>query len=323
MWLTVSGYIKQKINELITANTYHDVVNSYLLLMSDLNIHSIESARAYRQLLLKHAKQLSILRETEEQLEKALSHRKIIQISGLSWPTQSTSEFTLDYLYTNQGKPNYRERLICTKTGFNNRIRGAIHVFEQFCKPHKNDGVYLTEQLSPLYQWLVNKYPNTVGSEYITDSLWRNKIRFKLKLFPRKLNHQDLTALSYPDDQFEHVLSFDCLEHIPHYRQALREIFRVLRPQGKLLFSVPFDVNSNQTLVRASIDAQGEITHHVAPEYHGNPMSKDGSLSYYTFGWDLLNTLKTIGFNQSYALVYWSRKYAYLGGPQLLLFAQK
>lgn len=291
--------------------------------MSKLTIHKIPTSRAFHQLLLSHDDDLSTLSQLEHQAEQALSKEESVTLSGYCWPAQSNSRFLMDNLYQHQGQPNFRERLVCEKTGFINRIRGAIHVFEQFCKPNKNDGVYLTEQLSPLYQWLVKNYPNSVGSEFVTASIWRNKIRFKIKLFPRKLNHQDLTDLTYPDEHFNFVLSFDCFEHIPDYTQALSEIFRVLKPKGQLLFSVPFDVNADNTLVRASVDEQGETIFHVEPEYHGNPMSKEGSLSYYTFGWDLLDTLKSVGFSEAYALVYWSKKYMYLGGPQLLLCAEK
>lgn len=288
-----------------------------------MSMFQISSQQAYRQLLNDNVIQLKKLKKVEQSIFKTLTKQDDMYIDGFSWPVQSNSRFLVDNLYQHQGQPNLRERLVCQKTQFNNRIRGAIHVFEQFCRPHKKDAIYLTEQLSTLFKWLIKKYPNTVGSEFVTASTWRNIIRFKLKLFPRRLNHQDLTHLEYANEQFDYALSFDCFEHIPDFKQGLTEILRVLKPTGKLLFSVPFDVNADETLVRASINDNNETVFHVEPEYHGNPMSKEGSLSYYTFGWDLLNTLKSLGFSDAYGLVYWSKKYAYLGGPQLLLCAEK
>lgn len=288
-----------------------------------MKIYKINSQKEFRQLTTDYAKQLTELKSTEQLLANKLESSDVFYTDGYSWLVQGNSRFLIDKLYQHQDQINWRERLVCQKTQFNNRIRGAIHVFEQFCRPHKKDAIYLTEQLSTLYKWLIKKYPNTVGSEFVTASTWRNIIRFKLKLFPRRLNHQDLTHLEYANEHFNFVLSFDCFEHIPDYTQALSEIFRVLKPKGQLLFSVPFDVNADNTLVRASVDEQGETIFHVEPEYHGNPMSKEGSLSYYTFGWDLLDTLKSVGFSEAYALVYWSKKYMYLGGPQLLLCAEK
>ncbi len=291
--------------------------------MLTLPLYQVNSKQAYQKLLSENERELSQLKHKQDELKTKLNDKKKYYIDGTSWPIKSSSQFLMDNQYGIQNTPNWRERLVCKKTGLNNRIRGAIHVFESFCKPNKKDAIYLTEQLSPLYQWLTKNYQNTVGSEFISASSWINKIRFKLKLFPHQLHHQDLTDLDCPNERFQYVLSFDCFEHIPDYTQAFSEIFRILKPSGQLLFSVPFNVNADDTIIRASIDEQGETTFHVEPEYHGNPMSKEGSLSYYTFGWDLLDTLKSVGFSEAYALVYWSKKYMYLGGPQLLLCAEK
>ena len=50
-----------------------------------------------------------------------------------------------------------------------------------------------------------------------------------------------LTALPYQDKTFERALCLDVLEHLPMQEQseALAELFRVLRPGGELLVSVP------------------------------------------------------------------------------------
>lgn len=50
-----------------------------------------------------------------------------------------------------------------------------------------------------------------------------------------------LTALPYPNASFDRALCLDVLEHLPFAEQslALSELFRVLRPGGELLVSVP------------------------------------------------------------------------------------
>lgn len=288
-----------------------------------MQIFKVKTQKEFRQLLIDYAEQLTELKNAEHSLANQLANKDTIYAKGYSWPAQSESRFLVDKQYQHQGQINWRERMVCEKTQFNHRIRGSIHVFEELFKPQINDALYLTEQLSPLYKWLIKKYPQTVGSEFISASTRQDRIKFKEILYPEKLNHQDLTSLSYKADHFDYVLSFDCFEHIPDFQQAFREVHRVLKPQGKLLFSVPFDPASDTTLVRASINNEGETIFHVEPEYHGNPMSDKGSLSYYTFGWDLLETLESLGFKHAYALVYWSKKYAYWGDPQLLLCAEK
>ena len=48
-----------------------------------------------------------------------------------------------------------------------------------------------------------------------------------------------LHALPFPDAHFDLVMSMDVLEHLEDDRAALRELWRVARPGGRLLVSVP------------------------------------------------------------------------------------
>ena len=56
-----------------------------------------------------------------------------------------------------------------------------------------------------------------------------------------RVMHGSLTALPFPDGTFDRALCLDVLEHLSFEDQprALGELFRVLRPGGELLVSVP------------------------------------------------------------------------------------
>src|SRR5918993_707416 len=56
-----------------------------------------------------------------------------------------------------------------------------------------------------------------------------------------RVRHGSLTALPFPDASFDRALCLDVLEHLAYEEQprALAELFRVLRPDGELLVSVP------------------------------------------------------------------------------------
>ncbi len=289
-----------------------------------LEIHRVDNPVEYQALMANKKSELLDLMAEEESLTLLLNEQHgAVYTEAMCWPLKKTSRFLIDWQYSVPGKVNWRERLVCQNTRLNNRIRGAIHVFEQHCLPDHLDQIYLTEQHTVLFKWFRKNYPNACGSEYLDGANGFSRLKFKIRLFPTKLVHQDLTSLSYPEDAFDFALSFDCFEHIPEYQQALSELARVIKPKGRLLFSVPFDPSAANTLIRATMNADQTITHHTEPEYHGNPVSKQGSLSYYTFGWELLDQLKDVGFSDAYGLVYWSSSYAYLGGPQLLLCAEK
>jgi SAM-dependent methyltransferase len=56
-----------------------------------------------------------------------------------------------------------------------------------------------------------------------------------------RVRRGSVTALPYPDGSFDHALCLDVLEHLSFEDQdrALAELFRVIRPSGGLLVSVP------------------------------------------------------------------------------------
>lgn len=263
-----------------------------------------------------------LLRSIETELLNKLESNKKFFFNAFSWTAQEYSQFLVDSQFAKANEINFRERLVCNKTHLNNRIRGCIHILESYFKVHKSDSIYITEQFTLLARWMAKKYNNLYLSEYMSDCSWRTRIMLHLRNFPRQVNHQDLTELTFSNNKFDYTLSFDCLEHIPDYESALKEIYRTLKPSGTLLFSVPFNINSKKHLIRASIK-DGEVKHHCKPEYHGNPVSNKGCLSFYTFGWEILEELKSIGFKDVYILLYWSEKYAYLGGEQILICAEK
>lgn len=264
--------------------------------------------------------------EIEKSLAKKLrlSARKIfgkkkISVPGFSYTAQASVNFVLDSLYGTPEAPNWRERLVCPVTHLNNRIRASVHVMDCECGPCLNSDIYITEQVTPLYKYLSDFYPNLVGSEFLGSKVPagcpdENGIR-----------NEDLTSLSFEKDSFDFCLSFDCLEHIPSFGKGFSEIYRVLKPGGKLLWSAPFDLNRKENIIRARLKEDGKVEHLLAPEYHGNPVSTggDGSLCFTVFGWEVLETIKKVGYSDSYAIIYWSDTFGYLGGHQSLFVAVK
>jgi len=224
-----------------------------------------------------------------------------------------------DYAYMVDGvlTPNWRERLVCPRCCLNNRMRAVVHIFDLEFNPARSSNIYITEQATSLY-WLFKEcFPATYGSEYLGSAVSYGGIS------ESGIRNEDLTKISFVDDQFDFILSFDVFEHIPNYKKALAECWRCIKPGGALLFTVPFVRTSEKNLVRAFLSESGEIVHLLPPEYHGDPINPNGCLCFYHFGWEILEDLKSIGFKSPQALLYWSKEFGYLGGEQLIFSARK
>jgi ubiquinone/menaquinone biosynthesis C-methylase UbiE len=50
----------------------------------------------------------------------------------------------------------------------------------------------------------------------------------------------DAQALPFPSASFSAEVCLEVLEHLPDYRKAMREIHRCLRPEGRVIISVPY-----------------------------------------------------------------------------------
>jgi len=213
--------------------------------------------------------------------------------------------------------PNWRESMVCPTCGFNNRVRAAVHLFERTLRPSYTDRIYLCEQTTPLYRWFRGHYPNVVGSEYLGDRVPYGATS------SNGLRNESLTRLTFEEESLRYILAFDVFEHVPDYHQAFSECLRCLAPGGGLFFTVPFAANSPVNIVRARMTVSGDVEHLLEPEYHFNPIQERGSLCFYHFGWEMLDELRTLGFDHVAALHYWSPELGYLGGEQRCFLARK
>ncbi|MBS0250921.1 MAG: class I SAM-dependent methyltransferase [Proteobacteria bacterium] len=237
-------------------------------------------------------------------------------LSGFCGVCRRRSKFAVDYLYGGDietRQPNYRERLVCTGCGLNSRLRASVSVLAESLSA-KSD-IYLTESVTPLFAALRRKFSRLTGSEFLRDGTPQGQVNAK------GIRHEDLTALSFPEATFDAVASFECLEHIPDYKAALRECRRVLRKGGRLFLTAPFLVNQKTTTIRAFVDDLGDIQHLLEPEYHGDPVSEGGVLCFYHFGWSLLDDLIDAGFKHTSVLVL-SDQYGGHVQPQFIFRAE-
>jgi SAM-dependent methyltransferase len=155
-----------------------------------------------------------------------------------------------------------------------------------------NIDVYACESISPFAKRLRKIFQSRfVGSEYLPTS-------GDLASHPG-IHHEDIQSLSFADESFDLYVNCEVLEHIPNVDKALSEAFRVLRPTGLFVGTVPFAYNSEKTVVRSRL-VNGAVEHLMSPEYHGNPADPSrGSLVFEVPGWNILDRLRSAGFKDA------------------------
>jgi SAM-dependent methyltransferase len=208
--------------------------------------------------------------------------------------------------------PNWREGLICSGCGLNGRMRASIHLMLWSLPGRERPRIYATEQVTALFRWIHLRYPHSVGSEYLRDGTPRGGTN------PAGIRHEDLTALSFPDESIDSIVSLEVMEHVPDFRAAFSECARVLVSGGELLLCVPFHRGPHH-LERARVRDDGSIEHLLPPEYHGDPLDPRGCLCFHHFGWDMLDFLRDAGFRRVTAYSIWSRDLCYLAAEGDLL----
>lgn len=194
---------------------------------------------------------------------------------------------------------NPRESGRCSNCQSFNRQRQMAHTIRQQCGLSDAEGwhfppgfaIYNTETTGALHLQLA-ELPGYVCSEYFGDA-------YKSGDMVEGRRHEDLQALSFSDNSLDLVMSSDVMEHMPEPYAAHAEIFRVLKPGGRHIFTVPYSRLLAVDQVRAKI-VDGEIVYLEEKAFHGDPVRPDeGVLVWTIFGLNMLDRLRSIGFEAS------------------------
>jgi SAM-dependent methyltransferase len=141
----------------------------------------------------------------------------------------------------------------------------------------------------PLVKYLARSARSLATSEYFAD------------VAPGTLHHgvrcEDVQRLTYADASFDLVTHTEVLEHVPDDARAFAELHRVLRPGGTMLFTVPL-YGGVPTIERARL-RDGVVEHMLDPAYHIDPLRGTGILAFRDYGSDILDRLRTAGFDDA------------------------
>ena len=158
-----------------------------------------------------------------------------------------------------------------------------------------NFNIYETSAYNVFRVDALKNVKNYVVSEYFNDN--------PNNILVGEVRNENLEALSFPDNCFDIVVNNDVLEHVANLDQSLAEIWRVLKPNGYHVFTVPTDFSMDHTIERARI-IDGVVEHLREPVYHGDTI-RDGILVFRDFGKDVLDYVGRSGFVSEEEKIYW------------------
>ncbi len=233
---------------------------------------------------------MALHRELERAIAQRNRDREVFELPGVCSVDSAIVDFVVDRQCgaTQDGDgvwlPNWRERLECPICGLNCRQRLlASMVLEEMEESAGGAwSLYVMEQVTPMFAVLAARLgERCVGSEFLGPDVAPGSVHDGLR-------HESAERISFEDSTQDVVASNDVLEHVQDPRAAVTEVGRVLKPGGVFLFTIPFYPTFDRTRRPSAEVVRGELLHYEPAEYHGNPMSGEGSLVFNDFGWDFI-----------------------------------
>ena len=113
------------------------------------------------------------------------------------------------------------------------------------------------------------------GFDYSDRYIKETKKNFKkLNVKNFKLIRGDLTKIHLPDNSFDIIFCLDVLEHIPSVEQAIKELKRVLKPNGRFIISAPTE-NMWYVIARTILRMKKPIDHYWTAKQIKDIISKE------------------------------------------------
>jgi hypothetical protein len=257
------------------------------------------------------------IKSMEKELYAANRYNKEFILKGFSYPAQKVVDFAVKLLPDSMGI-DWKGSIVCPATDLNNRCRAVAQFLDFELNPRRNSKIYLAEQLTPLYNYLLKKYPALIGSEYLGHEITPGFVNAS------GIRHEDLTQLSFGEGELDFYVCGERFCYTPCHMAAFAESYRVLKNNGMLLWSVPFIPHRYENTMRARITNEGEVVHILEPVLFSDPIGgENNALCYTEFGWEMLDQVRQAGFRNVYGITFWSDSLGYYDSGQFLFCAVK
>ncbi|AMM51865.1 hypothetical protein TH61_12715 [Rufibacter sp. DG15C] len=181
--------------------------------------------------------------------------------------------------------PNLRESVISKNSRCTNRVRQLVIALaklnneqetsslEYLLQKHYLDKrILLLESHSPfasIFKHYCNKYNiELYATEYLSFTASSGEII-------NETLHVDIQNTHFPEEYFDLIVHTDVFEHVPDALLGEKEVARILKVGGAVIFTVPFDHDGSEDSLYAELK-NNEILYYKPPVYHEDPVSESG-----------------------------------------------
>ncbi len=127
-------------------------------------------------------------------------------------------------------------------------------------------GTYKVLDVAPTYS-LQKKFRRMKNLDYLSVDIES----------PLAMSKMDITNIDLPDNQFDCIICYHVLHHIPDDEKAMKELFRILKPGGYAILQHPVDLSNESEYILPREKMDGIFTR--------------------IYGQDYIEKLKRAGFN--------------------------
>lgn len=175
----------------------------------------------------------------------------------------------------------------CLRCGASTVTQSLVEVLLKVGPALKNCDIYELSAAGPLVGFLAGCSRSLTCSEYfegIPSGTWRDGVLC-----------QNVEYLSFTDSSFDLCTATEVFEHVASDQAGFREIYRVLRPGGGLVFTVPINLNAG-TVERTAL-SDGKRIEILPAEYHADRYRGKHVFCYRNYGRDIVERLQSAGFS--------------------------
>ena len=187
-----------------------------------------------------------------------------------------------------------RDHYLCSGCGSIPRERAIMHVIQTHYPNWRNLRIH---ESSPGNRGASVKLAK--GCKNYTASQYDPNLPFGSLHPANGYRSEDLEKQTFANESFDIVVTQDVMEHIFDAEAAFRDIHRTLKPGGAHVFTTPLVKKEKPSQRRAERKPDGTIEHLFPPEYHGNPMSSEGSLVTWHWGFDITEWIEKTSSGQA------------------------